>query len=96
MAGGLSGSTPVAMVENTSLLEARRFHTRLDLLPLAARTALSDGPAIILVGEAVRGHAEGAATGTVAAAQADEAAANLFSRRRPSRASRSSRAHSAA
>ena len=31
-----------------------------------------------------------------AAAQADAAAANLFSRRRPSRASRSSRAHSAA
>src|SRR6478752_3932016 len=40
MAAGLSGSTPVAMVENASLLEARRFHTRLDLLPLAARTAL--------------------------------------------------------
>jgi len=96
MAAGLSASTPVAMVENASLPGARRFHTRLDLLPLAARTALSDGPAIILVGETVRGHAEGEAAGTVVAAQADDAAANLFSRRRPSTASRSSRAHRAA
>lgn len=52
---GLPGSTPVAMVENASLASRRRFTTRLDLLPLAARTALGAGPALILVGEAVAG-----------------------------------------
>ena len=50
---GLPGHTPVAMVENASLPDRRRFSTRLDLLPLAARTALGDGPALILIGEAV-------------------------------------------
>jgi uroporphyrin-III C-methyltransferase len=55
IAAGLPGSTPVAMVENASLENQRRFTTRLDLLPLAARTALGDGPALILVGMAVAG-----------------------------------------
>ncbi|WP_126173720.1 uroporphyrinogen-III C-methyltransferase [Altericroceibacterium xinjiangense] len=50
---GLPGDTPVALVENASLPTERRFHTRLDLLPLAARTALGDGPALILIGKAV-------------------------------------------
>lgn len=50
IAHGLAGDTPVAWVENASLPDERRFHTRLDLLPLAARTALGDGPAIMLVG----------------------------------------------
>ena len=50
---GLAGETPVAMVENASLEGARSFTTRLDLLPIAARTALGDGPAIILVGSAL-------------------------------------------
>lgn len=54
MSAGLDGSTPVALVESASLPESRRFLTRLDLLPIAARTALSDGPALILVGEAIR------------------------------------------
>jgi uroporphyrin-III C-methyltransferase len=54
MSAGLGGSTPVALIENASLPDSRRFLTRLDLLPLAARTALSDGPALILVGEAIR------------------------------------------
>jgi uroporphyrin-III C-methyltransferase len=54
MGAGLSGSTPVALVENASLPDSHRFLTRLDLLPLAARTALADGPALILVGEAIR------------------------------------------
>ena len=52
---GLPGETPVALVENASLPNERHFHTRLDLLPLAARTALGDGPALILIGEAVGG-----------------------------------------
>lgn len=50
---GLSADTPVALVENASLPEERHFATRLDLLPLAARTALGDGPALILVGRAL-------------------------------------------
>lgn len=50
---GLCAETPVALVENASLPGERHFLTRLDLLPLAARTALGDGPALILVGRAV-------------------------------------------
>ncbi len=56
IAAGLAGDTPVAMVENASLPEERTFGTRLDLLPLAARTALGDGPALLLIGQAI-GHA---------------------------------------
>ncbi|MEO0030341.1 MAG: uroporphyrinogen-III C-methyltransferase [Pseudomonadota bacterium] len=50
---GLPGDTPVALVENASLPTERHFHTRLDLLPLAARTALGDGPALLLIGRAM-------------------------------------------
>ncbi len=50
---GLPADTPVALVENASLPGERRFSTRLDLLPIAARSALGDGPAIILIGQAV-------------------------------------------
>lgn len=53
IAAGLPPSTPVVLVENASLPEERHFATRLDLLPLAARSALGDGPAVILVGQAV-------------------------------------------
>ena len=53
IAAGLAPATPVALVENVSLPEERQFHTRLDLLPLAARTALGDGPALLLIGEAM-------------------------------------------
>lgn len=49
---GLPRETPVVLVENASLPEERHFATRLDLLPLAARNALGDGPALILVGVA--------------------------------------------
>lgn len=55
IAAGLAADTPVAMVENASLPAERSFRTRLDLLPLAARTALGDGPALLLIGQAV-GH----------------------------------------
>ena len=51
---GAPASTPVLMVENASLPNERLLSTRLDLLPLAARSALGDGPAILLIGEAVR------------------------------------------
>src|SRR6187402_904131 len=53
IAAGLAGDTPVVMVESASLPEERHFSTRLDLLPLAARAALGDGPAVILVGRCV-------------------------------------------
>jgi uroporphyrin-III C-methyltransferase len=43
----------VALVESASLPNERHFHTRLDLLPLAAKAALGDGPALLLVGQAM-------------------------------------------
>lgn len=52
IANGLPGSTPVAIVESASLPSERRLITRLDLLPLAAKT-LGDGPALLLVGQAL-------------------------------------------
>jgi uroporphyrin-III C-methyltransferase len=54
MAEGLAGDTPVALVESASLPEERVFLTRLDLLALSAQTALGDGPALLLIGEALR------------------------------------------
>jgi uroporphyrin-III C-methyltransferase len=53
IAAGLPADTPVALVENASLPDERHFHTRLDLLPLAARTALGEGPALLLIGRAM-------------------------------------------
>lgn len=54
MEAGLSPGTPVVLIENVSLPGERHFPTRLDMLPVAARTALGDGPAVILIGEAMR------------------------------------------
>jgi len=51
---GLPADTPVVLVENASLPQTRHFSTRLDLLPIAARTALGDGPAVILIGQALK------------------------------------------
>lgn len=53
IAEGLPGETPVALVENASLPEERVFHTRLDLLGLGAKTAIGDGPALLLIGAAM-------------------------------------------
>ena len=53
MAAGLARTTPVVMVENASLPEESIFHSRLDLLALAARTALGSGPALLLIGQAM-------------------------------------------
>jgi uroporphyrin-III C-methyltransferase len=50
---GLSPDTPVALVENASLEYRYDFLTTLSLLPIAARTALGEGPAVILVGKAI-------------------------------------------
>ncbi|HTG39924.1 uroporphyrinogen-III C-methyltransferase [Sphingomonas sp.] len=53
IAHGLPVDTPVALVENASLANERRFVTTLRLLPLAARSALGDGPALLLIGAAI-------------------------------------------
>lgn len=53
IAAGLAADTPVAMVENASLPTERIFRTRLSLLPLAAKTALGDGPALLMIGAAM-------------------------------------------
>lgn len=53
IAAGLPGETPVALVESASLPQERQFHTRLDMLPLVARTALGEGPALLLIGRAM-------------------------------------------
>ena len=50
---GLPADTPVALVENASLPGERHFLTRLHLLPLAAQTAVGDGPTLLLIGQAV-------------------------------------------
>jgi uroporphyrin-III C-methyltransferase len=50
---GLADGTPVLLVENASLPDERSFRTTLALLPLAARTALGDGPALLLIGTAM-------------------------------------------
>lgn len=55
MGAGLDPATPVAMVENASLPDERVFTTRLDLLELGARTALGDGPALLLIGAPIAG-----------------------------------------
>lgn len=54
-AAGLPGDTPVALVENASRADQRIMTTRLDLLGLTAKAALGDGPALLLIGQAVGG-----------------------------------------
>jgi len=49
---GLPGTTPVLVAENVSLPDERLLHTRLDLLSIAAQ-AMGDGPALLLIGEAM-------------------------------------------
>ncbi|NRD90053.1 uroporphyrinogen-III C-methyltransferase [Sphingopyxis sp. BSNA05] len=51
---GLPADTPVLLIENASLPEERQFSTRLDLLALSAKSVLGPGPALMLIGEAVR------------------------------------------
>jgi uroporphyrin-III C-methyltransferase len=51
---GLPADTSVLLVENASLPTERQFSTRLDLLALSAKSAMGDGPALMLIGETVR------------------------------------------
>lgn len=62
---GLAGETPVLVAENVSLPDERLVHTRLDLLPIAAN-AIGDGPALLLIGEAVRPNGAHGANGASA------------------------------
>lgn len=54
IAAGLPADTPAALVENASLPSERTFTTTLALLPLTAKTALGDGPALLLIGAAMQ------------------------------------------
>jgi uroporphyrin-III C-methyltransferase len=58
---GLGRDTPVLIVENASLPSERLVQTRLDLLAVATGAAVTDGPTILIIGEAVRSpkHADG-------------------------------------
>jgi uroporphyrin-III C-methyltransferase len=51
---GLVPDTPSLMVENASLPNERLIQTRLDLLAVATSAAVTDGPAILIIGDAVR------------------------------------------
>ena len=53
LATGTPADTPVALIENASLPNERIFTTSLSLLPLTAKTALGDGPALLLIGKAM-------------------------------------------
>lgn len=53
MNAGLAPDTPALVVENASLPIERRFSTRLDLLALVAKTAVGDGPTLLIIGKAV-------------------------------------------
>lgn len=54
MNAGLSGEAPALIVENASMPNERIVQTRLDLLAVATGAAVTDGPAILVIGEAVR------------------------------------------
>jgi uroporphyrin-III C-methyltransferase len=53
MHAGLAANTPALVVENASLPTERIVRTRLDLLAIATSAAVTDGPAILIVGNAV-------------------------------------------
>lgn len=61
MAAGLPGETPAIVIENASLPQERHLATRLDLLALAVRTGIGDGPALLLIGQAMDVRAASAA-----------------------------------
>lgn len=53
MSAGLASSTPVLVVENVSLPNERSVRTRLDLLAMVTGVAVTDGPAVLIIGDAV-------------------------------------------
>lgn len=72
---GLAADTPVILIENVSLPQERQFATDLAMLPLAARTVLADGPAMILIGKAMQAAhpvAQGKESGSMLAATLED------------------------
>lgn len=65
MAAGLSGATPVAVVENAARADETVLIGSLDSLPRLSRRSDIDGPVLIVIGEAV------AHAGTIRAGQLD-------------------------
>ena len=65
IAAGKPSSTPVAVVQNASLAEARTVFTTLAAMPRLATQQLS-GPAVILIGQQYRARAQGARSSAVA------------------------------
>lgn len=53
MRQGLSPLTPALIVENASLPDERIVRTRLDLLPIAVGSKITNGPTLLLIGAAV-------------------------------------------
>lgn len=51
---GLHPETPALIVENATLPNERTVQTRLDLLAVATAASITDGPAILIIGESVR------------------------------------------
>ena len=57
IAAGLSAATPAMIVENASLPNERIVRTTLALLEIAASHTIMDGPAVLLIGDAIGGNA---------------------------------------
>lgn len=53
IAAGLPGSTPALIACDVSLPQEQMLRTRLDLLPIVAKTFAEDRPTLLLIGEAV-------------------------------------------
>jgi uroporphyrin-III C-methyltransferase len=53
IAAGLPPSTPALVVENVSLPNERKVRTRLDLSAVATGAMVTDGPAVLIIGNAV-------------------------------------------
>lgn len=51
---GLAADTPSLVVENASLTNERIVRTRLDLLAIATGATVTDGPAVLIVGDVAR------------------------------------------
>jgi uroporphyrin-III C-methyltransferase len=54
IAAGLPPCTPALVVENVSLPNERKIRTRLDLLAVATAAVVTDGPAVLIIGNAVK------------------------------------------
>jgi uroporphyrin-III C-methyltransferase len=54
---GLAADTPTLVVENASLPNERIVRSRLDLLHVATGATVTDGPALLIIGDAVRSNA---------------------------------------